>query len=48
MVDHGLATPKGPDSQTKSCQTEPDEKMLVLSGFLGQKFAGNLKKVVVD
>ena len=35
---------QGPDSQTKSCQTEPDKKLLVLSGFLDQKFEGKLKE----
>ena len=35
---------QGPDSQTKSCQTEPDKKLLVLSGFLDQKLEGKLKE----
>ena len=35
---------QSPDSQTKSCQTEPDKKLLVLSGFLDQKLEGKLKE----
>ena len=35
---------QGPDSQTKSCQTEPDKKLLVISGFLDQKLEGKLKE----
>ena len=36
---------QGPDCQKIMCQTEPNKKWLDLPGFLGKKFAGNLKDV---
>ena len=39
---HGLAIPR-PDCKTKPDQTEPDEKLARLSGFLDQMFKGKRK-----
>ena len=42
-----LVTPRpSPDEKpARQSQTEPEKKLLVLSGFLDQKFARNLKKL---